>query len=172
MTGEEGGLALIGQGAAQLLGQALSALPPWQALMTNVRSIRQQVHDIRRSLVALTAAQQQAINDLSNGINTLATNLADVLDAAQDVRDELAAMSAEEGREQAERERLQALLDQMDGDVVNALQPLTQQVDQMNNSLQTPASQGGGAIGPNEPTEEPGTGGTGIVGVEPASGEV
>jgi hypothetical protein len=155
MTAEGGGLALIGRGLAVIVGQALGALPQWQALMTNVRSIRQQVHDIRRSLMALTAAQQQAINDLSNGISQLSTNLAVVLDAAQDVRDQLADMTAEEGREQAERERLQALLDQMDADVVNALQPLTQQVGQMNTSLQTPAASGGAPIGPNEPPEEP-----------------
>ena len=156
-SGEGGGevgtaLALIGQGIGQLLGAALGATTQWQSLMSNVRSIRSQIQEMRRTLMALTTAQQQAINELSSGIETLSENLGDVLDAAQQVRSELAAMTQEEGREQAERERLEALLAQMDSDVVNALTPLASQINQMNSSLKTPEENGGSPITPTDPS--------------------
>jgi chromosome segregation ATPase len=158
--GWESGFSLIGQGLGQILGNAIAASTPWQALMHNVRSIRTQVHDIRRSLMALTTAQQAAINELSEGINTLSENLGEVLEAARDTKtqlqdalDSLGALQIEEAREQALREQLEAAMAQLDTDVVQALTPLAAQINAMNDSLQTPEDQGGSPITPGQPTE-------------------
>ena len=113
--------------------------------------------------MALTSAQQEAINDLAEGIETLSDNLDGVLQAAQETKGQLqdalnslGALQIEEAREQQLRESLEAAIAQLDTDVVGALQPLTDRVNQMNTSLQTPPSEGGSPITPGEPTD-PGT---------------
>lgn len=147
MNDQRGGaFNLIGQGLAMLLGQAIGATPQWAALSITLDYLRDDVQTVKELLVALTANQQAAVNELASGINTLSTRLVSVLDGAQATRDALAAMAAEEGREQAERERLEALVAQMDADVVDALTPLSAQVSQMNEGLQTPSSTGGGPL--------------------------
>lgn len=110
--------------------------------------------------MALTAAQQTAINELAEGINTLAENLDGVLDAAeetkaqlQDTLNSLSALQIEEAREQQLRESLEAAIAQLDQDVVGALQPLTNQIAAMNSSLQTAENEGGSPITPGEPAE-------------------
>jgi DNA anti-recombination protein RmuC len=143
------GLDLIGAGLAHLLGAALEASPAWADLQHKLDVILSNIDALGGDLMALTKAQQQAVNELSEGVSTLAGNLTTVLAGAQSTRDALAAMAAEEGREQAERERLEALVAQMDADVVDALAPLTQQVGAMNDSLQTPTDQGGGPLTPD-----------------------
>jgi hypothetical protein len=128
------GLDLIGAGLAHLLGAALEASPAWADLQHKLDVILSNIDALGGDLMALTKAQQQAVNELSEGVSTLAGNLTTVLAGA---------------REQAERERLEALVAQMDADVVDALAPLTQQVGAMNDSLQTPTDQGGGPLTPD-----------------------
>lgn len=143
---------LIGRGLAGLGGAALEAAlrasPLAQKALSTLTRLEADVTTIRRDLMALTQAQQAAINDLSANITTLSENLTSVLAGARQTRDELVAMTAEEGREEAERTRLQGLIDQMDTDVIAGLTPLTQQVAAMNQQLITPADQGGSALEP------------------------
>lgn len=112
-------------------------------------------------IVALTQKQQQAVNDLASALNTLSVNLnqllADLESRQADLtrtRDELAVMAAEEGREQAERERLQAIVDGMDTDLAAALKPLADQVAAMNDAMQASPEAGGNALMPTGPGQQ------------------
>lgn len=138
----------LGLGLAGLVSATLEASPAWASLRAQLHvhtTLLEQIGDV---LVALTQNQQRAVNELATALNTTSSNLQTVLSAAQAVRNDLAAMTAEEGREEAERMRLEALLAQMDSEVVSALEPLTAQINQMNQTLQTPSEQGGGPLTP------------------------
>lgn len=109
-------------------------------------------------IVALSKTQQQAVNDLASALNSLAISLAGILadleqrqTDLQQTRDALAAMAAEEGREQAERERLEAIVAGMDTELSAALKPLADQVAAMSQSMQDTPENGGSALMPTGP---------------------
>jgi chromosome segregation ATPase len=117
---------------------------------------------LEEMIVALTAAQQQAVNDLSSAIAGMARTLETVIRSAEQAnadlartREDLLAMAAEEGREQAERERLEAAAASMDTDLAAALRPLTDQVKALDASLQNTPKTGGSALQPTGPGTNP-----------------
>lgn len=137
-------------------------VPP--IVLTDLGSVARYVIDrfdrLEALIVALTQKQQQAVNDLASALNTLSANLNDLLKDLETkqadltkTRDDLAAMAAEEGREQAERERLQAFVDGMDVDLAAALKPLADQVAALNQSMQDTPENGGNALMPTGPGE-------------------
>jgi chromosome segregation ATPase len=102
------------------------------------------LHTIRELIVALTANEQQAVNDLSSAVETMATDLANVLSSAQAVQTTLQAqidqLRANHSIDQAAIDGLQAQVNTMETEVVGALQPLTDRVNQIDSGLKSPAT--------------------------------
>lgn len=99
---------------------------------------------IRRLILALTQNEQQAVNDLSSAVETLASDLGDVLAAAQaavvDLNAQIATLSANDTADAAQIAALQAVVTDMEADVIGALTPVTDRVNAIDTGLKSPAS--------------------------------
>jgi hexokinase len=146
------GLAAI---AGAVMDVALMGSTNWASLSDTLRQLRLAAGDIgeiRRLLMALTQQEQQAVNDLSRAIGTLASTLGQVQDAATvqiaGLRSQLDAAQADDQMDADTIASLRASLDQMEADVVGALSPLTARVQEINDGLATAPADGGSAITP------------------------
>jgi hypothetical protein len=89
---------------------------------------------------------------LSRSIESLAGTLGQVQNAAvSQIAALRSQLDAAQSNDQVDRDTiasLRATVDQMEGDVVGALSPLTQRVQAINDGLSTPPSDGGSAVTP------------------------
>jgi methyl-accepting chemotaxis protein len=149
----------IADGLAQIAGAVLDAAlmrsTNWAGVFDILRRLSQsaaEISDIRRMVMALTEQEQAAINDLSRSIESLAGTLGQVQNAAVSqiaaLRSQLDAAQSNDQMDRDTIASLRATVDQMEGDVVGALSPLTQRVQAINDGLSTPPADGGSAVTP------------------------
>lgn len=134
--------------AATILDNILDHSEQWEEAQLASDETLDSLDDIRSRVLALSEAQQATVNELATGITTLSGNLATVLAASKAVSEQLAIVTSEEASEEQRRIAAEAALAQNQSDVIDALTPLTLQVNAMNSSLTTPSSAGGGALDP------------------------
>jgi predicted nucleic acid-binding Zn-ribbon protein len=100
--------------------------------------------EIRSLIMALTQNEQQAINQLSSAVETLASDLDSVLQAAQTTKDDLQnQIDALKSRGQVDATTIAALqnaADALEQDVVSALTPITQRVSDIDSGLKAPST--------------------------------
>lgn len=114
------------------------------AIVATLDHVLAEQRAIRRLILALTQNEQQAVNDLSSAVETLASDLGDVLSAAQaavvDLNAQIAALSANDAADAAQIAALQAVVTDMETDVIGALTPVTERVNAIDTGLKSPAS--------------------------------
>lgn len=149
----------IADGLAQIAGAVLDAAlmrsTNWAGVYDILRRLTQsaaEISDIRRMVMALTQQEQQAVNDLSQAIESLSATLGQVQNAAVSqisaLRSQLDAAQANDQLDADTIASLRATVDQMEGDVVGALSPLTARVQDITDGLATAPADGGSAITP------------------------
>lgn len=139
-----GAFGLFGQAAAQLVGAAIDAIPQWAVLTATLEALRDDIATVKELVMALSANEQQAVNDLSSAVNTLSTDLAEIQASAEAAKaamqTQIDQLTAQGQTDQATIQGLQAAADQIETDVVGALSPLTQRLTDMDANLKNPAT--------------------------------
>lgn len=99
-----------------------------------------QFDHLRRQIMALTANEQAAVNDLSAAVETLATDLSTVLAAAQEAQAKIQAFMDQDVVDAADKAALQAIIDGMETDVVGALSPITTRLVDIDAGMKNPST--------------------------------
>jgi uncharacterized protein YpuA (DUF1002 family) len=117
----------FGDDAERLFTRLIEAVtaPVAPADTTKLDAILREQRAIRRLILALTQNEQQAVNDLSAAVETLATDLSGVSDAAAAAQAKIQAFMDQDVVDAADKAALQAIIDSMESDVVGALAPIT-----------------------------------------------
>jgi hypothetical protein len=148
-----GAFRQLGAALVNLVASTLGATPEYVALDRKLDGLLVDAAEQRRLLMALTQNEQAAVNELSSALGTLASDLDAMLAAAQQVRVDMQTQidGLQSGRavDKATIAAMQAASDQLESDVIGALTPMTQQVQELDSGLKTPPAAGGTEITPS-----------------------
>jgi hypothetical protein len=121
-------------------GPPTSTTPDSRHIAITLDRLLAEQRRMERLIMALTANEQAAVNDLSTAINTIATDLGGILTAGAAATAQIAALIAQGSLDAAAIASLTAIQTSMETDVVGALAPLTTQVVAMHAGLTSPAT--------------------------------